>query len=347
MSKRKVEESDGTEKRTKVEAKQWSTNAEFYRLLLQTKAEDFAIGDKPKKDTPIFVCYRTDKLVDVWKGLLKHNFLSCPVVLKEESKYFGFVDMVDIVKYLIAHFGPSNILGKEKDFWDLVEEEKTFATKTVNDVMTYPLSTRNPFHPVREGYSALAVVEALAKEESLHRVPVVDNNRQMFNLVTQSQVIDFLHKNITRLGDKAFMPVGEIKGVLKPVISVKEESLAIDAFNLMVEKNISGIAVVDENGALKGNLSLRDIKLISYDARLFWRLQQSVKNFIAKLRTEWQSKHGRPRKLKKVKATATLQEVIKTLAENKIHRVYIWDPVTKKAEGVISLKDVLSEIISS
>jgi len=255
--------------------------------------------------------------------------------------------MVDIVKYLIAHFGPSNILGKEKDFWDLVEEEKNFATKTVNDVMTYPLSTRNPFHPVREGYSALAVVEALAKEEKLHRVPVVDNNRQMFNLVTQSQVVDFLHKNVTSLGKKANMPVGEIKGILKPVVSVTEESLAIDAFNLMVEKNISGLAVVDENGLLKGNLSIRDIKLISYDARLFWRLQQSVKNFILKLRAEWQTKHGRPRKLKKVKTTATLQEVIKVLSENKIHRVYIYDPATKKAEGVISLKDVLLEIISS
>eukprot|EP00456_Euglypha_rotunda_P025964 TRINITY_DN2092_c0_g1_i10.p1 TRINITY_DN2092_c0_g1~~TRINITY_DN2092_c0_g1_i10.p1 ORF type:complete len:330 (-),score=51.28 TRINITY_DN2092_c0_g1_i10:23-1012(-) len=311
MNKRKgnPEDSEISEKCPKLDAKSWPTNGDFFKLLLQTKAEDFAIGDKPKKDSPIFVCYRTDKLIDVWKGLLKHNFLSCPVVLKEESKYFGFVDMVDIVKYLIAHFGPSNILGKEKDFWDLVEEEKTFATKTVNDVMTYPLSTRNPFHPVREGYSALAVVEALAKEEALHRVPVVDQNRQMFNLVTQSQVIDFLHKNVTLLGEKANMPVGEIKSVYKPVISVTEDSLAIDAFNLMVEQNISGLAVVDASGVLKGNLSLRDIKLISYDARLFWRLQQSVKNFIIKLRAEWQTKHGRPRKLKKVKATATLQEI--------------------------------------
>jgi len=229
----------------------------------------------------------------------------------------------------------------------LWKKKKNFATKTVNDVMTYPLSTRNPFHPVREGFSALAVVEALAKEENLHRVPVVDKDRQMFNLITQSQVLDFLNKNLSKLGAKANMPVGEIKGVLKPVISVTEDSLAVDAFNLMVEKNISGLAVVDEHGKLKGNLSLRDIKLISYDARLFWRLQQTVKNFIAKLRAEWQTKHGRPRKLKKVKSTATLQEVIKTLAENKIHRVYIYDPTTKKAEGVISLKDVLLEIISS
>jgi len=130
-----------------------------------------------------------------------------------------------------------------------------------------------------------------------------------------------------------------------PVLSVTEESTAIDAFNLMVEKNITGLAVVDEKEALKGNLSLRDMKLISYDARLFWRLQQTVKNFIIKLRAEWATKHGRPRTLVTVTESNTIGDVIRLLSENKIHRVYIVDS-DKKAIGVITLKDILLEIIS-
>jgi len=145
---------NNVKKRKVDEEKDYRISPDFLRLLLHIRAEDFAIGDKPKKDSPIFVCYRTDKLVDVWKGLVKHNFLSCPVILKDESKYYGFLDLMDIVKYIIQHFGPDNILGKEKDFWELVTEEDNFATKTVNDIMAFPLTKRNPFHPIQEGYSA-------------------------------------------------------------------------------------------------------------------------------------------------------------------------------------------------
>jgi len=312
---------------------------------VHTKAEDFAIS-RPKTDSPIFVCYRTDVVVDVWRGLVKHNFLSCPVILKDTKKYFGFIDMFDIVKYILNHFGSSNILGKEKDFWDLVEEEKLFAKKTVNDLMTYPLSHRNPFHPVKEGYSALAVIEALAREENLYRVPVIDKNRQMFNLVTQSQVVDFLARNLEHLGPKANKPIKLCEHAFKPrVLSVLEDSIAIDAFNSMVEKEVSGLAVVDKNGILCGNISLRDIKLISYDAKLFWRLQQTVKEFLTKLQDEYATKHGRPRSVIVATESDTFGTAIRILSEHQIHRIYVVDS-NKKAIGVLSLKDVLLEIIS-
>jgi CBS domain-containing protein len=255
--------------------------------------------------------------------------------------------MVDIVKYVINHFGPSNILGKERDFWDLVEEEKVFATKTVNDLMTYPLSTRNPFHPIKEGYSALSVIEPLAREENLHRVPVIDQNRQMFNLVTQSQVVEYLAKNLDRIGaGKVNKPLRQCEVVWKPrVLAVKEDSPAIDAFNIMVDKGVSGLAVVDNSGVLVGNISLRDLKLISYDARLFWRLQQTVGNFLTKLKTEYTAKHGRPSSLVTAVETDTIGTCIKALADNSIHRIYVIDS-GKKPVGLLSLKDVLLEILS-
>jgi len=293
------------------------------------------------------VCSREDKLIDVWRGLIDRNFLAVPVVLRDENHYFGFLDVMDIVQYLVNNFAPR--ISEDRDFWDLVREEKKFASLTVKDVMgtSAPIAARNPFHAVPVGYSAMAVVEPLAREVSLHRVAVVDTETgKLFNLVTQSQVISWLHKNLSIIGGIQNKPLGECASLLKTVISVEEQQLAFDAFKLLTQKNISGVAVVDQSGKLTGALSLRDIKLLSHDARLFWRLQQTVHNFLVKLRHEFQERHKRPHRVVFATKDTTLGEVIAMLTENNIHRVFIVsDGHDKKPIGLVSLRDVLKEIL--
>jgi len=170
----------------------------------------------------------------------------------------------------------------------------------------------------------------------------------MVNLVTQSQCVAWLHRHLDELGEVLNKPMSACAGVIKPVISIKDDSIAIDAFNLMVEKEVVGLAIVDANGRLKGNISMRDLKTIGTDASLFWRLHQSVKNFIAKLRHEYQARHGRPRTIVYVLPSATIKDVIQTLAEHRIHRIYICDThQDKKPIGVVTLQDLLLEIISN
>jgi CBS-domain-containing membrane protein len=182
-------------------------------------------------------------------------------------------------------FGESK-LSVDEDFWTLVEREEEFKQKTVNDLMRYPLTRRNPFNPVKGGYSLLYAIEALAKERSLHRVPVIDDERQLMNLITQSQVVRFLQQNMHLLGDKRLTPVSEIKGVMHDVFIINIHQKAIDAFHQMVEHGVTGVAIVDDTGRMRGNLSLRDLKAMSTDGRFFWRLYQTVENYIIKLKHE-------------------------------------------------------------
>jgi len=88
---------------------------------------------------------------------------------------------------------------------------------------------------------------------------------------------------------------------------------------------------------------LTDLKAISSDARMFWRLFQTVKNFLAKLRDE-PGPH-RPRITVNAHPNDTYESVIRKLAEHKIHRLFVVDE-SKKPVGVIGLKDSLLELIS-
>ena len=134
----------------------------------------------------------------------------------------------------------------------------------------------------------------------------------------------------------------------KPVISVKEDDVAIAAFELMVSANVQGVAVVDSEGRLVGNLSVRDLKVLGPDVSLFWRLQQSVKSFLRKVHEDNARRDSgrRHRHAVYVLPPATLKDIIATLDKYGIHRVYLVNNhAERKPVGVISLRDVLLECI--
>lgn len=319
--------------------KPFSTNPAFLVAMLHTPVETL----KPVSNV-ILVAQRTDLLTEVWKGLVRNNFLSCPVLQQTKKKYYGFVDIHDIVDFITKKFD-ANKLETAKDFWSLMEADKEFLNTTVNAVIQNPILKRNPYHPVTTGYSLLSAVELLAREPGLHRVPVVDSERQLKSLLTQSQVVDFVVSNIHLLGDIRAKPVMEIESGKKEVLSVKPTISAIEAFKFMATHQITGVAVVDDSGRLIDVLTLKDLKAISTDGQMFWRLYQTVEVFLKKVREETPNKPDRPLFCL---PTQSFEHVVRTISNNRIHRVFIVDSQeSMKPIGIISMKDVLKEIISS
>jgi CBS domain-containing protein len=316
----------------------YTTSDQFIRLLVTAKVDEI----RPP-DNRIFVAQRTDRVVDVFRGLILHNFLSVPVLSKVKVKWYGLVDIYDIVKFVVGFFGETEELKKDEDFFKLAEKSEEFQKKTVNDIMTYPIRKRNPFHPVNSGYSLMTAVEALARERGLHRVPVVDKDFNLISIITQSQLVQSFSKNIELIGDKKNKPINKTSHFPGEVLSVTENVIAMHAFKLMVEQNVSGLAVVNAEGKITGAISIRDLKAMSADGRLFWRLYQPLKEYLAKVNLETPA-DGRPRRVVTVKPTDTLETAIRLLAEKRVHRVFIVDNEMKPV-GVLSLKDVLLEII--
>jgi len=314
----------------------FTTNPAFLLALIHTPVEAL----KPASNT-VLVAQRTDLLSDVWKGLIKNNFLSCPVLQKTKKKYYGFIDLHDIVEYVTQKFDVAK-LESSKDFWQLMEADKEFLNTTVDKVIVNPIVKRNPYHPVTVGYSLFSAIEALAKEENLHRVPVIDKDRQLKSLLTQSQVIDFVVANLDSLGTIRNKPISLAIAGRPGVLSVTTKMSAIESFKFMAQHNITGVAVVDDNGKMVDAMSLSDLKLISSDGQMFWRLYQSVDVFLGHLRES-----NATRKLIYCLPTHTLEHAIKTIASSKVHRIFVVDSeASMKPVGIITLKDLLKELIT-
>jgi len=298
------------------------------------------------RDSKIFFAMREDKLSDVFKGLIEHNFSSCPVLQKHKKKWYGFLDVANIVKFIVQHFGEAT-LAEQTNIMQLLEEADNFKDLRVNELIKNPMGILTPYHPIYVGYSLFSAYEVMARA-NLHRLAVVDHNRALMSVITQSQLVEFTYRNISLLGARRSKLVKDMAYNLHEVYHVKPNDLAIKAFTLMSEKNVSGLAVIGEDGLLVDQISMRDLKAMAPDGRLFWRLYKSVKEFLDNVKqshTDPQAS-ARPKEVITVTPDDTLETVLGLLVLNRIHRVYIVESKThKKPIGLITLRDVMLEAI--
>lgn len=293
----------------------------------------------------VFCADRSDKVVDVFKGMLKHGFMAVPVLTKTEKTFFAWIDMMDIVRKLVELFGQDK-LGKDgADFWKMHEADERFQKLAVDDVLKWPHGRENVFHPVASGFSLFHATELLARVQGLHRVPIVNTDFKVVSIITQTRLLEIVRLNMESVGLKREKPVRDVVRS-QGVVSVNENRPAIEAFETMVRQNITGMAVVNDDGKCVGALSLSDIKNMGEDGRLFWRLFQTVKNYIVHLRQDFSRKYNRPRTLVSVKLDSTLEEAASAILDNKIHHVFVVDDDSKPV-SVVSIRDILLELISS
>lgn len=104
------------------------------------------------------------------------------------------------------------------------------------------------------------MIELLAKH-NVHRVPVIDHQGRVTNLITQSALVAYLAAHLDKLGNIREQTVGALTLGHKSVVTASVNLRAIDAFKIMTQHGVSGVAVVDEEGNLIGNISVRDIRV--------------------------------------------------------------------------------------
>jgi len=321
-----------TAKRGKTDG--FATSPEFIKTLLDTSVMQL----RPENNIT-YVASRNDKVIDVWKGLNRHHFLSVPV-LNEKEMYRGFIDLGEIVGFFANYFG-QHVIRTYPTLHQLIEADKEFLKQTVDNMMVTPSRTRVAFMPVKNNMSLLHCMEILAKEPEVERIPIVNANGVLWNFLTQSHVLDYLSKNFDKIGTKKNKPISQFHDAFKTIPKISQDQLAYDAFIMMNQQKVHSLAVVDEKQHLVGAISVRDLKLVMED-KIFSYLLEPVQTFIQRLNED---KTDRPKEVVTLKPTDTLQGAIELLVRNKLHRVFVIDD-KKHVTGIVGLKEVLHEIIT-
>jgi len=170
----------------------------------------------------------------------------------------------------------------------------------------------------------------------LHRVAVLNTEKNLVGIISQSDLIRFAYQNIhllpRELADKQIVNLN----IGRSLIFVRLDSPFIDTLETLYQNRISGLALVDEEFHLSGNISTSDLRGISpgsFDYFLGSTLQFLVKG-----------RKGPIKAPTSVGYSATLGEVLKMVHENNIHRIYLTNQYDRP-QAVLTLGDIIVRLI--
>ena len=173
-----------------------------------------------------------------------------------------------------------------------------------------------------------------------HRIPMLSDDGHVQGLVTQSMFISLFSQHMDRLGCIKYVWVSDLVRSLSafPFV-VQEDSIALNAFKLMVKHNVSALGVVDKDGSLVDSISVGDLNGMGCETEHFERLWYPIKQFKISVQTT--------RKPSVVTLTDTLETVIRKMDDGNVHFVFVVDGSTAPFTvplHVITQRDVLRAV---
>jgi len=345
------------------------------RRFFETKTINDILGGKDKNihksnhDSKGEAIVSLDEDLTVAKALqILHNkrISSAPVFKNTRKKdgvtkeFWGFIDAGVVLRHLCKECklterpedivitpegqlqNPDEILKKGiRSFWkrkvkdvcgmDATLIPKFLANMNVKELMTEMLFDRSSL--------------------PIHRVAIFSETT-ITGIVSQSDVIRFIDTHAEELGEILDHTI-ENFGLYDrngSVVTINSDMLALEAFDVMFQENLSCVGIVDDSGRLVGNLSVSDLQglhanYLSAAATLGLRIVEflRIKNFMQKSGPVDINETLPELRAIAVRKEMLFRELLALISAKRVHRAFIIDNDSKPL-GVITLSDIIRSL---
>jgi len=261
-----------------------------------------------------------DSIQTVFSKLAGNKILSLPVGV---SYLYGYkkwilVDLLQITKALLPR----------------VNDLDTFFSEPIKSILD--LKSDSPSLELEKDPTLLDLVKLLGGGQ-FHRI-IITKNGCPTGVLSQMDVIRFLGKNLHLLPENLRQTA--ISSLTKHgVVLVKETDQILEALTTLTNNNFYGVAILNNENKIIGNLSVSDLRGISVD-ELKNALKLTVGGFFFKTKTFL------IKDLVHANFESTFESVMHQMIQKHVHRVYITDenllPVS-----VFSTSDAVNHILVS
>lgn len=277
-----------------------------------------------------------DTVKEALQTLDDHAILSVP--LEDSFGYRGFIDMLDLVEFVSSECGD---LGKA-DVWttEYWRSKRYIRSRKLDNLLAGKLQPPS----IRRGSSVFTALEMMALHDA-HRLAVTNFWNKVVGIICHSDMIKFFHTNMDMLFSAKNISVSSIRP-FNFLATVRENTPAIRAFEIMADKRIHALGVVNSAGCLVDCISSRDLRGIGPGTSSFRSIFDNVSVFKASARAQF------PELERKwngsVLRTDSLADVIKRMCDENIHRVFVVNNYSAMVPlDVITQTDVIRAIHTS
>mmetsp|Transcript_34021 Transcript_34021/g.46564 ORF Transcript_34021/g.46564 Transcript_34021/m.46564 type:complete len:337 (-) Transcript_34021:89-1099(-) len=289
-----------------------------------------------------------DSVRTAFERLVKNNILSAPVRAGIHQPhlhlYYGFIEMLNLLDFVVKKLdvGDRASVMTVSDVQDKLSSlQDTLDNTPVGELLQASKSSAISF-PLNEEFSLYTVTEILAFSGS-HRLPILNDHKKVVNVITQTMILRHINTQIS------FLPPSIMKKPIREFVSlgvdtIEEDARAIKACQLMSEKNLVSLAIVNLSGVLVDVFTVKDLRGIGLDGQQIWRLFMPILVYKRK-QTEF-FPNLVPSALICAKMDDTFESILQKFVSNRIHRIFVVDDEDKPIHQ-ISLSCILKVVLSA
>jgi CBS domain-containing protein len=299
-------------------------------ILQRTK-----VGELVSESKKIVQVLAKETLKSTMEKLVENKVSSLPIYSPPKHKFVGFIDYLDLLTHVQRELTAVELNSNKKTLVDTLADPKFEHTSV--EMVAGKSKHPHPYLPVDQNAPLVRAIEIMLKNR-VARVPVIDSDGNLLTILTESGIVQFLRRNLHQIKE-AHQTVASLRLTNTAVQPVLPTDKAQKAFSIMHELGLMSLPVVAEDNVLVGNISASDLKVIGSEASLLVTLELPIQLFL-----KLTSDKGGQRPPIHVRETDTLQHVITTFVDSRVHNIWVVED-NMHLKGVIGLRDVLLALL--
>ncbi|OLQ12308.1 5'-AMP-activated protein kinase subunit gamma-1 [Symbiodinium microadriaticum] len=286
----------------------------------------YKVKDLPLPKSLVTLKQSSDGLYSAIQALTEHHLLSAPVV-DSSGKLAGMLDTLDIA----AHVVEMEAAGKKK----LPNEklEKVMGRGSPN--------AEKSLCTVELDQDLKQVVDNISGN---HRRALVLEDGKPLSIITHSTIIAFMNSKLSEL--EALLGTKLAQDVCTPgVTTINDSATALMAFQTLVTKGVSSLAITDEDGVAITVVSATDLVMAlghedDKSAVISDLKTRNVVFFVGDSRKPDRAFSHTRAPIISVSVETPLTQVIEKFATTRVHRMLVMEKDSRRPIGVVALSDI-------
>jgi len=278
----------------------------------------------------------TDRISKAFKLIFKHSVSSLPVYDVEKKTFTSFVEIIDLVLFVIR-LTRQEVIGIKPppDFSQLISNP-TLRNHRCSELAN--ISELASFIPIDSTVSLhIAVEETILS--NLERLVVLNSDREILGVLSQSRIVEIFSPAIL-LSDWVDLKLSELP-ICQAPSSIRSDKTVLDAFKEIYRQKWRSIAIVNESDHLVGTISSSDLKhLKTFQIEFSAVLNFSLDYFLSEVSIKIFRRSNPGAEYPLVFGLQhTVKDVIESMKKTHFHQYYVVQ--SKKPIGMITYFDIL------